>query len=237
MYPILRLKTDTPIPTSESSAHSTVTLPLQIQNDSDSVTELEDDEEGVSHLRLPVEMDLEEKKRIVADLYHQGYIQRAALIAKNHDIDLTECIQRTRVRSPNTYEPTARPVFRFSQGDAIPWLFTSDRVYLAPMGSSSGSDPGKHSTPTKSAKSALVEFKDLAASMDLGLTADNLALIPSGSPLVNRLLGHVDMESLTPSKRAISRTFYADSVVAPSQSDEVEFEPDTPKNKRRATNP
>ncbi|KAL0571738.1 hypothetical protein V5O48_010220 [Marasmius crinis-equi] len=219
---VLRLKSETGIIIGQRSNQSTPAVP---QGDSDSVTELEDDEAGVTGARFPPEMDPEERKRVLADLYDQGYIQRATIIARAHDIDLNECIQRTRIRSPSTYNPTPRPVF----GTRALWLFTSDRVYLAPR---SNVDPGEHRTPNKP---ALMKIEDASASTNLELTEDTLALIPNASPSVNRLWRSVDTASPTAVKREISRTFYPDSVVAPSQSDEIEFIPDTPKNKRRAT--
>ncbi|KAL0570268.1 hypothetical protein V5O48_011695 [Marasmius crinis-equi] len=218
---VLRLKSETGILVGQYLNQPTPALP---RNDSDSVTELEDDEAGVTGACFPPEMNLEERKRVLADLYDQGYVQRATFIARAHDIDLDECIQRTRVRSPNSYNPTPRPVF-----DTAAWLFTSDRVYLSPSGLHA--NPGNHAMFTKPPS---VKLEDVGTSPNLDLTAATLAQIPNGSPSVNRLWRSVDTALPAITEHETSRTFYPESIVAPSQSDEIEFIPDVPKNKRRA---
>ncbi|KAL0566236.1 hypothetical protein V5O48_015782 [Marasmius crinis-equi] len=66
----------------------------QEESDTDSMT-------SVEPLRFPDNIDIEKQKRIIADQYFQGNVKTAAILARNHGIDLEECKARTRVRAAN----------------------------------------------------------------------------------------------------------------------------------------
>ncbi|KAL0569295.1 hypothetical protein V5O48_012671, partial [Marasmius crinis-equi] len=70
--------------------------PLDL-SDTDSMTSIEP-------LRFASDIDMEEQKRIIADQYFQGNIKTAAILARNHGIDLEECKARTRVRATGALE-------------------------------------------------------------------------------------------------------------------------------------